>query len=225
MTDIAEIGDALLEHPVPSVISFTGSDRVGRHVAGVCAAHFKRAVLELGGNSALVVLDDADLDYAVDAAVFSRFVHQGQVCMAANRVLVDRSVAEEFTEKYVAKVKTLKAGDPADPETHVGPLISSAQAEAVTSIVEQAVAAGATALVRGRTQGNVVPPTVLTDVPAGRGRPVPGDLRPGRPDHPVRRGRRGRTDRQRHPVRAQRRRPHRRHRAQGCASAGGSAPA
>ncbi|WP_236243228.1 aldehyde dehydrogenase family protein [Streptomyces sp. CC228A] len=167
VTDIAEIGDALLEHPVPSVISFTGSDRVGRHVAGVCAAHFKRAVLELGGNSALVVLDDADLDYAVDAAVFSRFVHQGQVCMAANRVLVDRSVAEEFTEKYVAKVKTLKAGDPADPETHVGPLISSAQAEAVTSIVEQAVAAGATALVRGRTQGNVVPPTVLTDVPAG----------------------------------------------------------
>ncbi|OII64708.1 MULTISPECIES: aldehyde dehydrogenase family protein [unclassified Streptomyces] len=167
VTDIAEIGDALLEHPVPSVISFTGSDRVGRHVAGVCAAHFKRAVLELGGNSALVVLDDADLDYAVDAAVFSRFVHQGQVCMAANRVLVDRSVADAFTEKYVAKVKTLRSGDPADPETHVGPLISAAQAEAVTSIVEQAVAAGATPLVRGRTQGNVVPPTVLTDVPEG----------------------------------------------------------
>ncbi|MCH0540699.1 aldehyde dehydrogenase family protein [Streptomyces sp. MUM 203J] len=167
ITDIAEIGDALLEHPVPSVISFTGSDRVGRHVAQVCATHFKRAVLELGGNSALIVLDDADLDYAVDAAVFSRFVHQGQVCMAANRVLVDRSVAEAFTEKYVAKVRTLKSGDPADPATHIGPLISSAQAEAVTAVVDQTVAAGATALVHGRTEGNVVSPSVLTDLPEG----------------------------------------------------------
>ncbi|CAM5402246.1 aldehyde dehydrogenase family protein [Streptomyces californicus] len=88
ITDIAEIGDTLLEHPVPQVISFTGSDKVGRHVATVCATHLKRAVLELGGNSALIVLDDADVDYAVDAAVFSRYVHQGQVCMAANRILV-----------------------------------------------------------------------------------------------------------------------------------------
>lgn len=85
VTDIAEIGDALIEHPVPKTISFTGSEKVGRHVATVAAAHFKHTVLELGGNSALVVLDDADIDYAVDAAVFSRFVHQGQVCMAANR--------------------------------------------------------------------------------------------------------------------------------------------
>ncbi|MFI6105743.1 aldehyde dehydrogenase family protein [Streptomyces sp. NPDC051310] len=166
ITDIAEIGDALIEHPVPKVISFTGSDRVGRHVATVCAAHFKRAVLELGGNSALIVLDDADLDYAVDAAVFSRFVHQGQVCMAANRVLVDRSVEKEFTEKFVAKVRTLKAGDPADPATHLGPLINATQAEAVSSLVEQTVEAGATALVRGRTEGNVVAPTVLTGLPA-----------------------------------------------------------
>ncbi|MET9803339.1 aldehyde dehydrogenase family protein [Streptomyces sp. NPDC006368] len=166
ITDIAEIGDALLEHPVPKVISFTGSDRVGKHVATVCAANFKRAVLELGGNSALIVLDDADIDYAVDAAVFSRFVHQGQVCMAANRVLVDRSVEKEFTDKFVAKVRTLKAGDPADPETHLGPLINSTQAEAVSSLVEQTVEAGATALVRGRAEGNVVTPTVLTGLPA-----------------------------------------------------------
>ncbi|MFF9869235.1 aldehyde dehydrogenase family protein [Streptomyces sp. NPDC013953] len=166
ITDIAEIGDALIEHPVPKVISFTGSDRVGRHVATVCAANFKRAVLELGGNSALIVLDDADLDYAVDAAVFSRFVHQGQVCMAANRVLVDRSVEKEFTEKFVAKVRTLKSGDPADPATHLGPLINATQAEAVSSLVDQTVEAGATALVRGRTEGNVVTPTVLTGLPA-----------------------------------------------------------
>ncbi|MEV5735436.1 aldehyde dehydrogenase family protein [Streptomyces sp. NPDC052292] len=167
VTDIAEIGDAFIEHPIPKVISFTGSDKVGRHVATVCASHFKRAVLELGGNSALVVLDDADLDYAVDAAVFSRFVHQGQVCMAANRVLVDRSAAEEFTEKFVAKVRTLKTGDPRDPQTVIGPVINSQQASALAGVVEQALAEGATALVRGATTGNLVEPSVLTDVPAG----------------------------------------------------------
>lgn len=166
ITDIAEIGDALLEHPVPKAISFTGSDKVGRHVATVCAASFKRAILELGGNSALIVLEDADIDYAVDAAVFSRYVHQGQVCMAANRVLVDRAVEKEFTEKFVAKVRTLKVGDPADPATHIGPLINSTQAEAVTALVDQTVAAGATALLHGGSEGNLVQPSVLTGLAA-----------------------------------------------------------
>lgn len=167
VTDIAEIGDAFIEHPTPKVISFTGSDKVGRHVATVAASHFKRAVLELGGNSAIVVLDDADIDYAVDAAVFSRYVHQGQVCMAANRVIVDRSIADEFTEKFVAKVKSLKVGDPRDPETVIGPVINSSQADALASTVEQAIAEGATALVRGETRDNLVSPSVLTDIPAG----------------------------------------------------------
>ncbi|MEU6535906.1 aldehyde dehydrogenase family protein [Streptomyces sp. NPDC047000] len=166
ITDIAEIGDSFLEHPLPKVISFTGSDKVGRHVATVCASHFKRTVLELGGNSAIVVLDDADIDYAVDAAVFSRYVHQGQVCMAANRVLVDRSVADEFTGKFVAKVKTLKVGDPRDPQTIIGPVINSQQADSLSAVVEQALAEGATALVRGTTTENLVEPSVLTGVPA-----------------------------------------------------------
>ncbi|MFC7264736.1 aldehyde dehydrogenase family protein [Streptomyces lutosisoli] len=167
ITDIAEIGDAFIEHPVPKVISFTGSDKVGRHVATVCASHFKSAILELGGNSALVVLDDADIDYAVDAAVFSRYVHQGQVCMAANRVLVDRAIEAEFTDKFVAKVKTLKVGDPADPQTIIGPVINSSQADAISGTVEQAIAEGATALVHGTTTDNLVEPSVLTGVPAG----------------------------------------------------------
>ncbi|MGP4011698.1 aldehyde dehydrogenase family protein [Streptomyces sp. 4N124] len=166
ITDIAEIGDAFIEHPIPKVISFTGSDKVGRHVATVCAANFKRSVLELGGNSALVVLDDADIDYAVDAAVFSRYVHQGQVCMAANRVLVDRSVADEFTEKFVAKVRTLKVGDPSDPQTVIGPVINSSQADVLSATVEQAIAEGATALVHGTTTDNLVEPSVLTGLPA-----------------------------------------------------------
>ncbi|MEU5634267.1 aldehyde dehydrogenase family protein [Streptomyces rishiriensis] len=165
VTDIAEIGDAFLEHPIPRVISFTGSDKVGRHVATVAASHFKRTVIELGGNSAFVVLDDADVDYAVDAAVFSRFVHQGQVCMAANRILVDRSIADEFTEKFVAKVRTLKAGDPRDPQTTIGPVINSSQAEALSGVVAQAIGEGAHALVHGTTVGNLVEPSVLADLP------------------------------------------------------------
>ncbi|UUN28366.1 aldehyde dehydrogenase family protein [Streptomyces sp. FIT100] len=164
ITDIAEIGDALIEHPVPKVISFAGSDRVGRHVGAVAGSHFKRTVLELSGNSALVVLDDADLDYAVDAAVFSRFVYQGQVCMAANRILVDRSVAAEFTEKFTAKTAALRTGE-RDPETQIGPVINTFQAEALAGLVDQAVADGAEALVRGRTRGNLVEPTVLTGLP------------------------------------------------------------
>ncbi|MEV6207779.1 aldehyde dehydrogenase family protein [Kitasatospora sp. NPDC051914] len=165
LTDIAEIGDAFIEHPVPKVIAFTGSDTVGRHVATVAASHFKRSVLELGGNSALIVLDDADLDYAVDAAVFSRFAHQGQVCMAANRVLVDRSVLDEFTTRFVAKIRTLTVGDPQDPATDIGPLINTAQADSVTAQVDQAVADGAEVLLRGSTVGTLMDPVVLTGVP------------------------------------------------------------
>ncbi len=104
ITDIAEIGDTLLEHPVPAghLLHRLGQGRPPRRHR--LRHPLKRAVLELGGNSALIVLDDADVDYAVDAAVFSRYVHQGQVCMAANRILVDRAVEAEFTEKFVAKV-------------------------------------------------------------------------------------------------------------------------
>ncbi|MGW2716375.1 aldehyde dehydrogenase family protein [Streptomyces sp. NPDC001492] len=167
ITDIAETGDAFIDHPLLEVISFTGSDQVGRHIAAVCAANLKRSVLELSGNSALVVLDDADVDYAVDAAVFSRYIHQGQICMAANRVLVDRSVFDEFTEKFVAKVQTLKTGDPRDPETVIGPLINHSKADAVAGVIDQALAEGATALIRGGRTDNLVEPSVLTGVPTG----------------------------------------------------------
>jgi aldehyde dehydrogenase (NAD+) len=165
ITDIAEVGDVLIEHPVPRVICFSGSDVTGRHVASVAGGHFKRVILELGGNSALLVLDDADLDYAVDAAVFSRFLDQGQVCMAANRVLVERSVLEKFTEKFVTRVAALRTGDPADPATQIGPLMSPRYAESLTEDVRRTVAAGATLLLGGETVGSVIPPTVLTDVP------------------------------------------------------------
>lgn len=164
VTEIPEIGDYFLEHPVPRAHVFTGSAPVGRHVAEVSARHFKKAILELGGNSAFIVLDDADIDYAVEAATFSRFTHQGQICMSANRVLVHSSVAAEFREKFVRKVSSLTTGDPADPATIIGPLINGREVQSLEERVDAAVAAGATALVRGETSGNVLGPIVLGDV-------------------------------------------------------------
>jgi acyl-CoA reductase-like NAD-dependent aldehyde dehydrogenase len=164
VTDIAAIGDAFIEHPIPRVLSFTGSTAVGRHVAEVGARHFKKVLLELGGNSAFIVLDDADLEYAVDAAVFSRFTHQGQICMSANRVLVHESIFDDFVERYVAKVSTLKVGDPRDEDTILGPLITPKQAENLNAMVDKAIADGATAAIRGEVNGGVFDPVVLVDV-------------------------------------------------------------
>jgi len=164
VTEIAAVGDAFLEHPIPRVISFTGSAAVGRHVAEVAARNFKKPILELGGNSAMIVLADADVDLAVDAAVFSRFTHQGQVCMSANRVLVHRDVYDEFLEKYVAKAASLPVGDPRDPATVVGPLINQKQADRLNDQVEQGIAEGARAVLRGAVNGTLFAPTVLVDV-------------------------------------------------------------
>lgn len=164
VTEIPSIGDAFLEHPAPRVISFTGSSAVGRHIAEVAVRHFKKPLLELGGNSAMIVLADADLDLAVDAAAFSRFTHQGQICMSANRILVHRDVYEEFAAKFVAKAKSLQVGDPRDSETIVGPLINQRQTAALAALVEQGIAEGATVALRGEVDGNLFGPTVLTDV-------------------------------------------------------------
>ncbi|GAB3200217.1 aldehyde dehydrogenase family protein [Nocardioides hungaricus] len=164
VTEIPTIGDHFLEHPVPRVLAFTGSTAVGRHVGEVAARHFKKAILELGGNNAFIVCDDADLDLAVDAAVFSRFMHQGQVCMAANRILVHSAIAEEFSDRFVTKVRSLTMGDPADPSTVIGPLISKRQVAALEAQVEAAVSGGARPLVRGGADGNVLAPIVLEAV-------------------------------------------------------------
>lgn len=164
VTEIAAIGDAFLEHPVPRVISFTGSTAVGRHVAEVAVRNFKKPILEMGGNNALIVLADADLELAVDAAVFSRFTHQGQVCMSANRVLVHQDIYDTFLEKYVAKVASLPVGDPNDPATILGPLINQKQADSLNSLVEQGIAEGARAVLRGEVNGTLFSPTVLVDV-------------------------------------------------------------
>lgn len=164
VTDITKIGDAFIEHPIPRVLAFTGSTAVGRHVAEVGARNFKKVLLELGGNSAFIVLDDADLEYAVDAAVFSRFTHQGQICMSANRVLVHEKVYDEFVERYVNKVKTLRVGNPRDEETIIGPLITEKQAENLNAMVDRAIGEGAEPALRGDVNGAVFDPVVLLNV-------------------------------------------------------------
>jgi aldehyde dehydrogenase (NAD+) len=164
VTEIAAIGDAFVEHPIPRVISFTGSTAVGRHVAEVGARHFKKVLLELGGNSAFIVLEDADLEYAVDAAVFSRFTHQGQICMSANRVLVHQDVFEDFAELFVDKVKSLPVGNPRDDDTVLGPLITAKQAQNLNDVVDQAIADGARPILRGEVNGGLFDPVVLLDV-------------------------------------------------------------
>ncbi|MGO4235487.1 aldehyde dehydrogenase family protein [Pseudarthrobacter sp. YAF2] len=164
VTEIPVIGDYFLEHSTPRVIAFTGSTGVGRHVGEVAARHFKKSILELGGNSAFIVCEDADLEYAVDAAVFSRFTHQGQICMSANRLLVHSSIAAEFKSRFIEKVAALPTGDPSDPGTIIGPLINARQVAALDDKVTAAVAAGATAVLRGEPDGNIFPPVVLENV-------------------------------------------------------------
>ena len=162
--DAPDVVDELIAHPAVRRINFTGSSRVGRLVAENAARHLKRVLLELGGKAPMVVLADADLDEAVAAANFGAFMHQGQICMATERLVVDQSVAEPFTEKLAERAAALKVGDPHDPETQIGPLVNEAATQRVSELVEDAVSQGAEAVTGGKPDGKLFPPTVLTGV-------------------------------------------------------------
>lgn len=161
------IGDAIVEHPVPKVVSFTGSTKVGRGIAQKAA--LKRTALELGGNGPVVILDDADLDWAIDASIFGSFFHQGQICMIANRIIADASVYDEFVDRFVARAKALRVGDPSDPATQLGPVINESQLESIRDKLARAAADGAELLCGGDPfgpTGLALPPHVLA---AGNG--------------------------------------------------------
>jgi aldehyde dehydrogenase (NAD+) len=163
------IGDAFCAHPTPRVISFTGSTAVGQRIARMAAAstRLKRLGLELGGNAPLVVLDDADLEIAVRAALVGRFLHQGQICMSTNRIIVDDSLYDRFLDSFVEAVRRIRHGDPSDPTVMVGPLCNDAQLRNVTGLIEGARADGLRLLVEGAVEGRVLPPHVFADVPNG----------------------------------------------------------
>jgi aldehyde dehydrogenase (NAD+) len=159
-----EVGDVLLTDPRVRMLTFTGSTRVGRHLAVEAAKHMKKVTLELGGKNPLIVLRDADLDYAVRAACFGIFFHQGQVCMANSRIIVEAPVYDAFAEAFVARAKTYKVGDPRDPSTVIGPLIRRSQCSVIDEHVRDAVANGAHLLLGGNHRDNFYEPTVLGDV-------------------------------------------------------------
>jgi aldehyde dehydrogenase (NAD+) len=161
-----DIGDAFVTHAVPRVISFTGSTAVGRSIARLAAESplIKRLELELGGNTPFVVLADADLERAVDAAIFGKFLHQGQICMAVNRFIVDDSVYDDFLERFLDRVRRLKYGDPDAPDTVIGPLINQGQLEKAQQRIRETMDAGAGLVFGGEPQGLVLPPHVFTDV-------------------------------------------------------------
>jgi acyl-CoA reductase-like NAD-dependent aldehyde dehydrogenase len=163
--DAGEIGDELVESPHVRRINFTGSTATGRKLAEAGGRNLKRVLLELGGYNPLLVLADADLDYAVDAAAFGAYLHQGQICMSARRIVVERPLADDFVRKLAEKTEGLKAGDPREPDTIIGPLITRQAFETVKSRVDEAVAKGAKVLAGGTADGSVYRATLLADVP------------------------------------------------------------
>lgn len=159
--DIGEIGDAFVEHPIPRMISFTGSTGVGRHIGEICGRMIKKVVLELGGNNPFVVLENADIERAIEGAAFGKYMHSGQICMAVNRIIVHQDIYEEFTNKYVELVKKIKVGNPSDTDTLIGPLINQKAVKRILGEVEKAKEEGAEVLLEGSVDGNVMSPYIL----------------------------------------------------------------
>jgi acyl-CoA reductase-like NAD-dependent aldehyde dehydrogenase len=163
--EAAAIGEEFTENPAVRRINFTGSTPTGRKLAEAAGRNLKRMVLELGGHNPLIVLGDADIEYAVNASAFGSFMHQGQICMSTRRIIVERSIADEFTQRLAEKTATLKTGDPKEPDTIIGPLINEQALATVRSRVEDAVSKGAKVLAGGDAVGPAFQATLLADVP------------------------------------------------------------
>ena len=164
----SEIGDIFVDHPTPRLISFTGSTEVGKRVGqrALSGDTVKRIALELGGNSPLVVLDDANVAAAAGAAVMGRFLHQGQICMSVNRIIVDRSIEKDFLEQFVDGVSKLKVGNPAEPDTVVGPIINQAQLDKLNKKIAASQNGEVKLLHGGKADGLLLPPHVFSPVDA-----------------------------------------------------------
>jgi acyl-CoA reductase-like NAD-dependent aldehyde dehydrogenase len=166
--DAADVIDALIAHPAVRRINFTGSTRVGRIIAEQAAAQLKPALLELGGKAPFVVLDDADLDGAVNAAIFGAFLYQGQICMSTERFVVDNKIADAFVAKFAERAKALPVGDPASGAASViGPVITKASGARINGLIDDALAKGATLAAGGRADGALMPATIVDHVTPG----------------------------------------------------------
>jgi acyl-CoA reductase-like NAD-dependent aldehyde dehydrogenase len=161
---VTDVGGELVSNPLVKAVSFTGSTAVGRHIGAQAGSLLKKCCLELGGKDALIVLDDADMTKAVNAATFGSFMHQGQICMATEKLVVHESIAAEFTEKLVANVKTLGVGDPTQMGNVIGPIINQKQLDKIHAQVEDARQKGAEILTGGSYDGLFYQPTVISKV-------------------------------------------------------------
>ncbi|WP_417509326.1 benzaldehyde dehydrogenase [Microbacterium sp.] len=161
----ADVGEALVADPNVRVIAFTGSTRAGRIVGELAGRHLKRAHLELGGNSAFVIREDADVDQAVNLATWGAFLHQGQICMTVGRHIVHESLFDEYVSKLSAKADSMVVGDPAAGQVHLGPVIDETQRDRIHSMVQDAVAQGATLAAGGTYEELFYRPTVLANPP------------------------------------------------------------
>jgi succinate-semialdehyde dehydrogenase/glutarate-semialdehyde dehydrogenase len=181
------IGDVLCGHPAVRVLSFTGSTRTGKVLLEKTAPHVKRLALELGGNAPFIVFDDADADKAADALMANKFRAGGQTCVCANRVFVQRGIADRFSRAVALRVAKLRVGDGLDPATDLGPLINRAALEKVQRHINDALAKGARRITVEPAPA-FQPPTPAGEARSGahpeHGRGPGGDLRPGdRPRH------------------------------------------
>ena len=160
----SEVGAKLVSDPRVRMITFTGSTKTGHYLAVEAAKNHKKFTLELGGKSPLIVLKDADLDYAVNAAAFGIYFHQGQVCMANSKIIVEEGIYDKFCEKFVAKTKTIKVGNPHEPDTIIGPLIRKTQCGFIDGHVNDAKDKGAKVLTGGTHKDQFYSPTVIAGV-------------------------------------------------------------
>jgi acyl-CoA reductase-like NAD-dependent aldehyde dehydrogenase len=161
----AAIADEFFASPDVRCINLIGGVKTARMLAERAGRTLKRTVLELGGYNPMIILDDVDVDYAVRMATFSSFFHQGQICLNTRKIITQRGIYEEFLEKFVKRAKTLPAGDPLDPATIIGPLVTQAAVDLMDERVKEAVSLGATLHTGGNHEGLVYQPTILTDVP------------------------------------------------------------
>ena len=163
--DAARVVEAMVAHPAVRRVNFTGSTRVGRIIAMTCAKYLKPVVLELGGKAPLVVLDDADLDDAVNAAAFGCFANSGQICMSTERLIVDRKIADEFVSRFAKKASGLPLGDPRKPEPVVlGSVVGMGTVEHCNALIDDALAKGAKLVCGGKADSTLMPATVLDHV-------------------------------------------------------------
>jgi acyl-CoA reductase-like NAD-dependent aldehyde dehydrogenase len=163
--DASAVTEALVAHDVVRRVNFTGSTKVGRMIAQTCASHLKRCLLELGGKAPFIVLDDADIDGAVNAAVFGAFLYQGQICMSTERFVVDEAVADKFVSRFAERVRSLETGVPStSPSCVIGPMIGQGSVQRINHLLDDATGKGADIVAGGLAENALMGPTLVDRV-------------------------------------------------------------